>query len=167
MKSIYIYINIFKNMALSSGKANDMVQSKKRTWGDLNCLKIGRDSLDSFSTIMNEEDEGIMGNSEELIMFISRIIRRWREEWVEVSKERIKDIVRREDGSSDEEKNEPSGEELGRIGPTIGELLVGWGNVWCIDTQRDIYNRYHMLLEDRTRPDVNMVLCNDNDLVEE
>ena len=150
-------------MASLSGKTNDMVQAKKRTWDDLNRLKRGRDSLDSVPTIMNDEEKGIMGNLEELLLFISRIMRRWCEEWVEVSKDRIKDRIRKEDGSSDEEKSEPTGGELGRIGSTIGELLVGWGNVWSVDMQRNIYNRYHMICEDSARPNVNMSLCDDNE----
>ena len=156
-------------MALPGGKTNDMVQTRKKTWDDFNRLRIGRDSLDSLSTIMSDEDEGIMSNLEELLIFISRIMRMWCEEWVEVSKERIKDRIRGEEESNDDERSEPSGEELGRIGPAIAELLVGWGNVWSIDTQRDIYNRHHMLREDTKRTDVNMSLCddNENDLVEE
>ena len=146
-------------MASRNDKTNNMVQSKKRTWDDFNSLRSGRDSLDSLSTVMSDENEGITSNLEELLIFISRIMRRWCEEWVEVSKERIKDKVRGEEESNDEEDNEPSGEELGRIGSDLGELLVGWGTVWCIDTQRDMYNRYHMLREDSSCTDVNMSVC--------
>ena len=150
-------------MASLSGETNDMVQGKKRTWDDLKRLKVGRDSLDSVSTIMNEEDEGIMGNLDGLLQFIARIVRRWCEEWVVSSKDRVKDMIRREGGSSEEELSEPTGEELGRIGFTIGELLSGWGTVWSIDTQRNMYNRYHMLCEDRSRhSNMSMSLCDDN-----
>ena len=150
-------------MALPGGKTNDMIQTRKKTWDDCGRLRMGRDSLDSLSTIMSDGNEGIMNNLEELLICISRIMRRWCEEWVEVSKERIKDRVRGEEESNDEEDNEPPGEELGRIGPAIAELLAGWGNVWCIDTQRDMYNRHHMLREDTPRTDVSMSLCDNEE----
>ena len=125
-------------MASSSSEKENMARPKKRSWDDLYRAGIGRDSLDSLSTTTTEEDEQVIKDPEELIRFISKILRKWCEEWLEVTKEKIKDRVRNEGGSSDEEKGEPTGEELGRISPAIGELLVGRGNAWCMDTKNDI-----------------------------
>ena len=83
-----------------------------------------------------------------------------------MSKERIKEIARNEGGSSDEERNEPTGEELGRISPAIGELLVGWGNAWCVSTKNDTYNRHAMLRGDRASSDTKAVLRDWDEFIE-
>ena len=57
--------------------------------------------------------------------------------------------MRNEGGRSDEDKAEPTGRELGAIGPTIGELLAGWGDVWRGETRNDICNRHALSMEDR------------------
>ena len=153
-------------MASSSRERENVPRSKKRSWDDLYRAGIGRDSLDSLSTTSAEGGDQVMRDPDELVQFISRILRKWREGRLEVAKERIKDIVRNEGGSSDEEKNEPTGKELGRISPAIGELLVGWGNAWCVDTKNDIYNRHSMLLEDRASADAKVVLRDWDEFIE-
>ena len=153
-------------MASSSSEKENAARPKKRSRDDLYGLRIGRDSLDSLSTTTNEEEEQIMSDPEELARFISRIVEKWCGEWIEATRGRIKDIVRNEGGSSDEERNEPTGEGLGCISPAIGELLVGWGNAWCVSTKHDMYNRHSMLREDRASSDARVILCDREDFVE-